>query len=88
MTKAQQRLFQVNKAYDAAHLSTYNEFNKAYIAKAREMGLRLPTSLKEHMAMPVAFHMAMKEASAACVGGLMLAQEARRASTRETGRRR
>jgi hypothetical protein len=84
MTKAQQRLFQVNKAHDKAHLDTNNEYRRAYIAKCREMGLRLPTSVLEHLAMPLEFHEAMKDHQKACVGGLMLAQQARSSSARET----
>jgi hypothetical protein len=84
MTKAQQRLFQVNKAYDKAHLDINNEYRKAYIAKCREMGLKLPMKLADHLKMPPEFHAEMAEHQKACIGGIMLAQEARRSSARET----
>jgi hypothetical protein len=84
MTKAQQRLFQVNKAYDKAHLDVNNEYRRAYLAQCREMGLKVPTSVSGHMQMPLEFHAAMAAHQRACVGGIMLAQEARRSSARET----
>lgn len=84
MTKAQQRLFQVNKAHDVAHAGINVEYNKRYLAVAREMGLAIPTSLTGHLNMPVEFHEAMAEHQKACVGSLMLAQEAHRSSARET----
>ena len=84
MTRAQQRLFQVRKAYDSAHLEINNEYRKRYIQTARELGVALPTSLKEHVAMPAHFHEAMKDHQKACVGAIMLAQEAQRSSARET----
>jgi hypothetical protein len=84
MTKAQQRLFQVNKAYDTAHAVINVEYNKRYTEVARSMGLPLPTKLSHHLDMPVEFHEAMAEHQRACVGALMLAQEAHRSSARET----
>lgn len=86
MTKAQARLFQVNKAHDAAHLDINNGYRKLYIETARAMGLALPTSVAGHLAMPEEFHEEMADAQKNAVGGLMLAQEARRSSTRDAVR--
>lgn len=83
MTKAQQRLFQVNKAYDEAHLAINNEYRKRYIETARSMRLPLPETVFDHLRMPPEFHEAMEEHQRACVGSVSLAQEAHRTSTRE-----
>jgi hypothetical protein len=87
MTKAQARLFQVNKAYDEAHLAINNEYRKRYIETAKAFKLPLPTTIFEHLNMPPEFHEHMEEHQRTCVGSVLLAQEARRTSTRSSAPR-